>query len=420
MKRFSLMSLLFIFPGVAIVQADINTGVYTSAQASVGQVVYNRECTICHGPALEGTEGGIALTGNAFMDNWQGRSLAEFIMLTRQTMPVTKPNGLTDTEYANVVAYILNRNAYASGEEILLIDSDQLSEITFSAPENMVIEEVAASHPAEGAMVEWLHHRGDAGSKNYSELDLINSDNAENLEVAWRWRSDNFGPVSWPNLQTTPLMANGVLYATAGYRRAAVALDAASGETLWMYRIDEGERGDAMVNNNRFGLVLILAGECARAQQWYEKAAAETTNNALFLFELSRLASRRGDYPAALNYLSSVESKISNQSRYQLAYGYKLARSSADAIRVIGDEDLPNINQGRVIQAIVYLSVDQNSQALKELELAVNNPTIAVMETAFIKTNAFADPVLDQPGFVAVRERLGYGKLARVRPRSIV
>ena len=181
-----------------------------------------------------------------------------------------------------------------------------------------------------------------------------------------------------------------------------------------------GERADAMVNNNRFGLVLILAGECARAQQWYEKAAAETTNNALFLFELSRLASRRGDYPAALNYLSSVESKISNQSRYQLAYGYKLARSSADAIRVIGDEDLPNINQGRVIQAIVYLSVDQNSQALKELELAVNNPTIAVMETAFIKTNAFADPVLDQPGFVAVRERLGYGKLARVRPRSIV
>lgn len=244
MKRFSLMSLLFIFPGVAIVQADINTGVYTSAQASVGQVVYNRECTICHGPALEGTEGGIALTGNAFMDNWQGRSLAEFIMLTRQTMPVTKPNGLTDTEYANVVAYILNRNAYASGEEILLIDSDQLSEITFSAPENMVIEEVAASHPAEGAMVEWLHHRGDAGSKNYSELDLINSDNAENLEVAWRWRSDNFGPVSWPNLQTTPLMANGVLYATAGYRRAVVALDAASGETLWMYRIDEGERGE--------------------------------------------------------------------------------------------------------------------------------------------------------------------------------
>lgn len=171
-----------------------------------------------------------------------------------------------------------------------------------------------------------------------------------------------------------------------------------------------GERADAMINNNRFGLVLILAGEYERAQQWYEQAASATTNNALFLFELSRLASRRGDYPRALNYLNSVESKISNQSRYQLAYGYKLARSSVDALRVIGEEDLTRINQGRVIQAIVYLSAGQNRQALEELELAVNNPTIAVMETAFIKNNAFADPVLDRPEFVAVRENLGYGK----------
>ena len=152
-----------------------------------------------------------------------------------------------------------------------------------------------------------------------------------------------------------------------------------------------------------------MAGEYQRAQQWYEHAAAETTNNALFLFELSRLASGRGDYPSALNYLKSVESKISNQSRYQLAYGYKLARSPADALRIIGKEDLGRINQGRVVQAIVYLSVGQNGQALKELELAVNNPTIAVMETAFIKTNAFADPVLGQPEFIEVREQLGYG-----------
>lgn len=38
-------------------------------------------------------------------------------------------------------------------------------------------------------------------------------------------------------------MANGVLYATAGARRSVVAIDAATGETIWMYRLDEGERG---------------------------------------------------------------------------------------------------------------------------------------------------------------------------------
>jgi tetratricopeptide (TPR) repeat protein len=175
--------------------------------------------------------------------------------------------------------------------------------------------------------------------------------------------------------------------------------------------IKYGERADALLSNNRFGLVLIMAGEYERAQQWYEKAAAETKNNGLFLYELSRLASRCGDYTRALDYLGSVESKINSQSRYLLAYGYKLAGSSADALRVIGDEDLASINQGRIIQAITYLSVGQNEQALRELELAVNNPTIAVMETAFIKTNAFSDRVLDQPAFVQVREYLGYGKL---------
>ena len=42
------------------------------------------------------------------------------------------------------------------------------------------------------------------------------------------------------NFEGTPLMAGGVLYATAGTRRAVVALDAATGELLWMHREDEG------------------------------------------------------------------------------------------------------------------------------------------------------------------------------------
>src|SRR5690606_17837539 len=44
---------------------------------------------------------------------------------------------------------------------------------------------------------------------------------------------------------TTPLYVNGILYATAGTRRAVVALDPRSGEMLWMHREVEGVRGDA-------------------------------------------------------------------------------------------------------------------------------------------------------------------------------
>ncbi len=69
--------------------------------------------------------------------------------------------------------------------------------------------------------------------------------NFSKLQVAWRFKTDVFGVRPDYNLQTTPLMINGVLYATVGSRRDAVAIDAATGELLWMFRIDEGKRAAA-------------------------------------------------------------------------------------------------------------------------------------------------------------------------------
>src|SRR5438477_12589310 len=54
-------------------------------------------------------------------------------------------------------------------------------------------------------------------------------------------KSDNFGALEFKS-ETTPLYVNGVLYFTAGDHRAVVAADAGTGDTLWMYRMDEGER----------------------------------------------------------------------------------------------------------------------------------------------------------------------------------
>ena len=90
---------------------------------------------------------------------------------------------------------------------------------------------------------EWRTYGGDLGSTRYAPLDQIDGSNFNDLEVAWRFKTENFGPGPDFNYQTTPLMVDGVLYATAGSRRNAVALDAATGELLWMYRLDEGERG---------------------------------------------------------------------------------------------------------------------------------------------------------------------------------
>jgi len=90
---------------------------------------------------------------------------------------------------------------------------------------------------------EWPVQGGDYASTRYSPLSQIDASNVGSLRVAWRWSASNFGTEPEFNYQTTPLMIDGVLYATAGSRRTVVAIDAATGETLWTHRVDEGERG---------------------------------------------------------------------------------------------------------------------------------------------------------------------------------
>ena len=90
---------------------------------------------------------------------------------------------------------------------------------------------------------EWRSYGGDIKNTRYSPLDQIDASNFDDLEIAWRIKMSNFGPNPEYNFQSTPLMVDGVIYSTAGSRRAVVAADAGTGELLWMQRFDEGERG---------------------------------------------------------------------------------------------------------------------------------------------------------------------------------
>src|SRR5713101_1044290 len=91
---------------------------------------------------------------------------------------------------------------------------------------------------------EWRTYGGDLGNTRYSPLDQINAANFNRLEVAWRFKTDALGPRPEFYFQSTPLMVGGRLYSTAGSRRAVVALDAATGEMLWMHGEHEGKRGE--------------------------------------------------------------------------------------------------------------------------------------------------------------------------------
>src|SRR5580658_833049 len=89
---------------------------------------------------------------------------------------------------------------------------------------------------------DWPYYTADLKGTRYSPLDQINAANFSKLEVAWRFKTDNLGPRPEYKLEGTPLVVKGVLYTTGGTRRSVVALDAKTGEQLWVYQFREGKR----------------------------------------------------------------------------------------------------------------------------------------------------------------------------------
>ncbi len=82
----------------------------------------------------------------------------------------------------------------------------------------------------EAAPAEWLTYGRDQAETHYSPLDQVNSDNVDRLGLAWSWEI----PVTGARLETTPLVSDGVMYAT-GPHSFVFALDARTGEKIWQW-----------------------------------------------------------------------------------------------------------------------------------------------------------------------------------------
>ena len=90
----------------------------------------------------------------------------------------------------------------------------------------------------------WRSYGGDITNTRYTPLSQIDASNFSKLQVAWTFNTASLGPVPEANLESTPLVIDGVFYSTAGDRRDVVALDAATGELQWIHREDEGKRAE--------------------------------------------------------------------------------------------------------------------------------------------------------------------------------
>src|SRR6266566_6240395 len=89
---------------------------------------------------------------------------------------------------------------------------------------------------------EWPTNAGDIRGTRYSPLAQIDASNFNKLQIAWRFKTDAFGPYPEWKLEGTPIMVKGVLYTTAGTRRSVIALDAKTGELIWSHSLREGTR----------------------------------------------------------------------------------------------------------------------------------------------------------------------------------
>jgi quinoprotein glucose dehydrogenase len=198
---------------------------FSRPQATRGAGDFRTHCATCHTPAQ---------AAQLMFDRGGGRPVFDYFNAYRDLMPPQSAQRPTAQGYVDIMAYLARTaGARMGASDVVLRDQAWRAAML---PAGVKVE-AAAQQPA--AALAWTQWRGDLAATAYSPATQIDRSNVGNLEIAWRWSGANFGPSPESRNITTPLMTDGVLFATAGLTRNVVAIDAVSGETLWIWRPQE-------------------------------------------------------------------------------------------------------------------------------------------------------------------------------------
>lgn len=272
-RRAAAAAALVLLPGVAALDAarQAAEGVYTAAQAAAGRVVYERECARCHQANLQGSFEAPPLAGESFLRFWGDLSPRDLFDRISRSMPPDQ-EALADTAYVDVVAYLLQANGAPAGGEPLAADAAvaigavaggeaaagetaaaaQAASSPAAAPAAgvTVAGEVESFQPVTDAMLrspddgDWLMVRRNYQAWSYSPLAEIDRGNVGRLELAWIWAMNEGG---WN--APSPIAYDGVLY-LAGIGPVVQALDAATGDLIWEYRVAVATSGYSGTSRN--------------------------------------------------------------------------------------------------------------------------------------------------------------------------
>jgi len=262
----AIVALALIGNKIAAAPQAARTGPFTAAQANAGRATYQATCARCHLSDMKGTFEAPALFGGNFMNTWRNRPTTDLFARIRNTMPLTDPGSLSDTDAANLVAYILQANGATAGAQTLTAEtavtigtvtvenapppaatpSQEISAAQASAPPRaagappglIVAGEVKNYVPVTDEMLlhpdpnDWLMVRGNYQAWNHSTLAQINRDNVKDLKLVWSWNMNDGVGANEP----TPLVHNGIMY-LINVDNILQALDARTGDLIWENRL---------------------------------------------------------------------------------------------------------------------------------------------------------------------------------------
>jgi len=235
-------------------------GLFTASQAAKGGAAYARSCAECHGQDLEGKTS-VALKGSRFISKWaDGRhSVDDLYFVIRTQMPYGSPGTLSNEQYINIVAFVLQNNGYVSGNKELSASAASLKTTMISAVSGVSrphdygkekpaspsqpssnISRPSAGKPtqaelnAAGQTTDWLMSNHDYGGQRFSDLKQINRQNVASLRPVAMYQGVDTNP-----FHTNPVVSNGVMYVSL--KDSTIALAAVTLKTKW--RTDRRPKG---------------------------------------------------------------------------------------------------------------------------------------------------------------------------------
>ena len=109
-------------------------GIYTEAQAERGRASYQQTCVSCHRDDLRGDSTAPSLVGESFLFLWGDMEVGSLSARIEKVMPPERPGSLPAQAYTDIVAFILQKNAFPAGSAELGADPDSLRALITPKP----------------------------------------------------------------------------------------------------------------------------------------------------------------------------------------------------------------------------------------------------------------------------------------------